>query len=55
MIDHKHHLLRGDPRGHGIFRCENGVTVYMLNSGRGMEVEAICERGTISGFNDGEL
>ena len=26
----------------------------MLNTGRGMEVEAICERGTVSGLNDGE-
>ena len=26
----------------------------MLNSGRGMEVEAICERGTVTGLNDGE-
>ena len=47
-------ILRGEPQGHGMYRCENGVTVYMMNSGRGMEVEAICERGTLTGLNDGE-
>ena len=26
----------------------------MLNTGRGMEVEAICEHGTVTGLNDGE-
>jgi hypothetical protein len=36
-------------------RCvQNGVTAYMLNSGRGMEVEAVCERGVITSLNNGE-
>lgn len=47
-------ILRSDPVGHGIVEYENGVTAYMLNSGRGTEFEAICERGIVSAWNDGE-
>ena len=44
-------IIRGDPVGHGTVRFENGVTAYMLNSGRGMEVEAVCESGIITSLN----
>ena len=47
-------VLRADPLGHGIVEYDNGVTAYMLNSGRGTEFEAICERGVVSAWNDGE-
>ena len=47
-------ILRSDVQGHGMIRYENGVTAYMLNSGLGMEVEAICERGHIKSLNNGE-
>ena len=45
--------LRSDPAGEGIMQSENGVTLYALNTGRAVEVEAICERGTIEGLNNG--
>ena len=41
-------ILRSDPVAHGIVHYENGVTAYMLNSGRGTEFECICERGIVS-------
>jgi len=48
-------ILREDPIGHGIIRFTNGVTAYALNSGRGMEVEAICEKGVVTALgNDQE-
>ena len=40
--------LTQDPMGHGMIQFENGVTAYALNSGRGLEVEAIGERGAVS-------
>jgi len=46
-------FLRGDPVGEGIIQAENGVTLYALNSDRGVELEAICERGTLEGWNNG--
>jgi|EP01047_Picozoa_sp_COSAG01_P052778 predicted dehydrogenase len=52
MVDGR--VLRGDPTGQGTIRYANGVTAYMLNSGAGTEVEAICERGIIRGLNNGE-
>ena len=30
-----------------------GVTAYMLNTGRGTEFEAVCERGIVTAWNDG--
>ena len=49
------HILREDPVGHGVIQFENGVTAYALNSGRGMEVEAVCERGVLTALgNDRE-
>jgi UDP-N-acetyl-2-amino-2-deoxyglucuronate dehydrogenase len=44
--------LLGDPTGEGIIHAENGVTLYALNSARGVELEAICERGTVEGWNN---
>lgn len=32
--EHGGNILRTDPVGHGIVQYENGVTAYMLNSGR---------------------
>lgn len=49
------HILREDPVGHGIIQFANGVVAYALNSGRGMEVEAICEKGVVTALgNDKE-
>ena len=45
--------LSEDPIGHGILQFENGVTAYALNSGRGMEVEAVGDRGVVSGLRNG--
>ena len=46
-------ILRQDPVGHGIIQFENGVTAYALNSGRGFEIEAICERGVATALING--
>ena len=45
-------ILREDPVGHGILQFENGVTAYALNSGRGMEIEAVCERGVVTALRN---
>ena len=37
-----------DPIGHGMIQFENGVMGYALNSGRGLEVEAIGEDGVVT-------
>ena len=48
-------ILREDPVGHGIIQFANGVTAYALNSGRGLEVEAVCQRGVVTALgNDKE-
>lgn len=47
-------ILREDPIGHGIIQFQNGVTAYALNSGRGMEVEAICEKGVVTALGNGK-
>ncbi len=46
--------LKEDPIGHGILQFDNGVTAYALNSGRGMEVEAVCERGVVTAMGNGD-
>lgn len=46
-------ILLEDPQGEGFFQFVNGVRAYAMNTTRGLEVEAICENGTITGFNDG--
>ena len=46
-------ILREDPNAEGIIQFENGVKAYALLSGRGYELEAICEEGTITAYNDG--
>ena len=45
--------LREDPTGHGFFQFENGVTAYALNSGRGLEVEAVGEHGVVTALATG--
>ncbi len=45
--------LTGDPTGHGILQFENGVTAYALNSGRGLEVEAVGEHGVVTALGAG--
>jgi predicted dehydrogenase len=45
--------LLSDPAGQGTMQCENGVTLYALETGRAVEVEAVCERGTVEGLNNG--
>ncbi len=46
-------LLLEDPLGEGFFQFANGVRGYAMNTTRGLEVEAICENGTITALNDG--
>lgn len=46
-------ILSIDPLGEGLIGFENGVTAYMLNTPRGLEVEAIGDEGTLTAFNDG--
>ena len=48
------HILKADPVGHGIIQFKNGVTAYALNSGRGMEVEAVGDAGTVTSLQNGE-
>jgi predicted dehydrogenase len=45
--------LLEDPVGEGFFQFANGVRAYAMNTTRGLEVEAICENGTITALNDG--
>jgi predicted dehydrogenase len=42
-----------DPIGHGTIQFEDGVTAYVLLTGRRGEFEAVCERGVITAFRDG--
>jgi predicted dehydrogenase len=45
--------LLEDPQGHGIIQFEDGVTAYAVNSGRGTEWEAVCERGVLTALSNG--
>jgi predicted dehydrogenase len=47
-------ILREDPAGAGILQFDNGVTAYALNSGRGLEVEAVCDHGVVTALSNGE-
>jgi predicted dehydrogenase len=47
-------VLCVDPGAHGMFQFDNGVMAYCLNSGRGLEVEAVCEHGTVTALNNDE-
>ncbi|MDP6039226.1 MAG: Gfo/Idh/MocA family oxidoreductase [Candidatus Latescibacteria bacterium] len=47
-------VLKADPVGQGTIQFENGVTAYALNSGRGLEVEAIGDAGVVTGLQNGE-
>ena len=40
--------LTEDPTGHGFLQFKNGVMGYALNSGRGLEVEAVGEHGVVT-------
>ena len=46
-------ILHEDPQGEGFFHFANGVRAYAMNTTRGLEVEAICDNGTITALNDG--
>ena len=46
-------ILKNDPVGHGIIQFENGVTAYALNSGRGLEVEAVGKAGVVTALDNG--
>jgi predicted dehydrogenase len=46
-------ILRGDPVGDGVIGFASGVTAYALNTPRGTEFEAACERGIVSSLNNG--
>ncbi len=48
------HRLKADPVGHGVIAFENGVTAYALNSGRGMEVEAVGDAGVVTSLQNGK-
>ena len=43
-----------DPAGYGTFLFANGVVAHALNTGRGLEIEAICERGVVTALGNGE-
>ena len=47
-------VLKVDPIGHGIIQFANGVTAYALNSGRGLEVEAVGDAGVVTALQNGE-
>ena len=44
--------LTEDPTGIGTLCCENGVMLHAINSGRGLEVEAVGDRGVVTSIND---
>lgn len=45
--------LLQDPQGEGFMQFANGVRGYAMSTPRGLEVEAICEQGTVTALNDG--
>lgn len=51
LIDGVH--LVDDPVGQGTIQFANGVTAYAMNSGRGLEVEAIGKKGSVTAFGNG--
>lgn len=46
-------ILADDPLGEGFFHFANGVRGSAMITPRGLEVEAICEKGTVTALNDG--
>ena len=46
-------LLREDPKGEGIVKLDNGVTIYALLSGQAGEFEAVGTRGRLRAIRDG--
>jgi len=49
----KDQIVSEDPVGHGIIQFENDVTVHAMLSPRISEWEAICERGSLTCWNNG--
>ena len=45
-------ILSEDPLGEGFFQFANGVRAYAMLTPAGLEVEAICENGTVTALND---
>ena len=45
--------LTEDPMGHGTIQFADGVTAYILMTGRKGEFEAVCERGVMTAYRDG--
>ncbi len=43
--------LREEPSAHGIAQFEDGVTVYVLQTARRVELEAVCETGAVTTTN----
>ena len=41
-------VLLEDPVGEGLFRFADGVMGYALNTGRGFDIEVVCENGAMS-------
>ncbi|MCZ6635233.1 MAG: Gfo/Idh/MocA family oxidoreductase [bacterium] len=46
-------VLGADPVGQGTIQFANGVTAYALNSGRGLEVEAVGKQGVVTALQNG--
>ncbi len=46
-------ILTDDPVGEGTIYFANGVTGYLLVTPRSGDIEAICENGTLTAYNDG--
>jgi predicted dehydrogenase len=46
--------LTEDPSGMGTLCCENGVMLHAMNSGRGLEVEAVGDQGVVTSIQDGK-
>ncbi len=46
-------ILKEDPRAHGMFQFENGVTVYPMLTAAWSEYSVICEGGIMSALNNG--
>jgi predicted dehydrogenase len=46
-------ILREDPVGEGLIYFANDVTGYLLVTPRGGDIEAICENGALTAYNDG--
>ena len=52
-IDTEAGLIRADPTGQGVLEFEDGVPAYLLNSGRGHDVDAVLDGAVASSWNGG--